>query len=106
VLLVTSSHLLHKLRLDEVDELGYDSQNFWFPKNVWHISIGFDVIIEIISIVDFFILGLSNFLDLVVVNVELFTIKDRLVKGSFGSWGFFWWLEANEGVDSFIFFGE
>lgn len=55
---------------------------------------------------DFFVLGLSDFFDLVVVDVDLFALDGGLVKSSFSFWSFFWGLEANEGIDSFFFFLE
>jgi hypothetical protein len=63
-------------------------------------------VLEISLIMELFVLSLSDFLDFVVVDVELLSIEGLLVEFILGLLSFLWVLEADEGIDSLAFLGE
>jgi len=55
---------------------------------------------------EFFILSLSDFLNFVVVNIELLSVEGVLMELSLGKGGLFRVLEADKGVDGLILLRE
>lgn len=78
-LLVTRSHLVD-LGLDQTDELGDNCQNLRFTQQICHVGICLLIVLEVGLVIDLFLLGLSDFLDFVVVNEQLLSIEWLLVK--------------------------
>jgi len=56
------------------------------------------VVVEVDLVTELILLGLSDFLDLVVIDVELLSIEDIIVELVLGKHGLFGALEAHEGI--------
>jgi len=63
-------------------------------------------VLEVSLIMEFLILSFSDFLDFVMIDVELLSIENLLVKFSLGLLGLLRVLKTNEGIDSLSFLGE
>ena len=79
--LALSSHLVLKSRSNEGEELVEESIDLRFVEEVYGVSkVLFLEVLEISLIMELFVLSFSDFLDFVMVNVQLFTIEGSLVK--------------------------
>jgi len=63
-------------------------------------------VLEVSLIMEFLILSFSDFLDFVVVDVELLSIENLLMEFSLGLLSLLGILEADEGIDSLTFLRE
>jgi len=107
----TSAHSLLlllevELGLDESNELIEDGKDLRLAHQLRNVGALFLIVLEISLVVHLLILSLSDFLNFVVVNVELLSVEGLLVESSLGSGSSFGVLEALEGIDCFAFFGE
>lgn len=67
-----------------LEDLSKKSVDLWFVEEVSSVSkILFLVVLEISLVMEFLILGLSDFLDFVVIDVKLFTVEVVLMELSF-----------------------
>jgi len=106
ILIESLGSLLHKSRLEECDDLVEHGKDFWFTDQVRYISVLFLIVLEVSLIVHFFILGLSDFFDFVMVDVQLLSIEWLLMELLLCSLGSLWVLEADKCIHSFSFFWE
>jgi len=88
-----------ELWLNEGEEVIQEGKYFRFVEEIHSVSrVLFLIVLEISLVSDVFILDLSEFLDFVVVDVELLSIEWLIVESSFSLEGIFWLLKAYEGV--------
>jgi len=101
VVVVVRSHLLIKSWLNKVKKLRQDSEEFWLlHEHLLDISVRFLIVLEVSLVVHLFLLNLSHLFDLVVVDVDLFSVEGLQVQFSLCFGGLLWGLEAYESIDS------
>jgi len=105
--LVLSLELVSEFGLDVGEDLVEEGIDLGFVEEVNSVAeVLLLVVLEVSLVMDIFVLDLSDFLDFVVVDVELLSVEGGLVKLSLGLRSLLGILEANESIESLSFLGE
>jgi hypothetical protein len=93
--------------LDDLDKLLEEREHLWFLEHLyWVAHVLSLVVLEVSLVSELFVLCLSDFLNLVVADVELLSIEVVVVELLLGLGGFLGILEAHESINYFVVLRE
>jgi hypothetical protein len=102
--LVGALELASELGLDVGEDLVEEGVDLGLVEEVNSVAqVLLFVVLEVSLVMDIFVLNLSDFLDLVVVDVKLFAVEGSLVKFSLSLGSLLGILEADKGIKSLTF---